>query len=94
MSGFALVNLSFVFCIGYLIKLFVKKTPSSFEHITYFTAWFAATIINILQFYNVISQKIFAIILAFGVIILTITVLFTLKKITSFFYVNLSNKKK
>lgn len=49
----SLVNLCFVLLMGYLIQRYLKRRPSYFEQVVYFTAFFLATLINILQILGV-----------------------------------------
>ncbi len=70
----ALVNLSFVFVFAYLKYLIVKSYPSNVEKFVYFSAWLFSTTINVLQFFNVILQKISSLIIGCSSVLLIISI--------------------
>lgn len=50
----SLVNLCFVFLVGYIIKSRKKRLPDSLDQNFYFCAWMLATILNIFQFSEIL----------------------------------------
>ena len=48
-SDSSLVNLCLVLLFGYLISRYLKRPVSFFDKVTYFTAWFLATCLDVLQ---------------------------------------------
>jgi purine-cytosine permease-like protein len=51
-----LVNLSLVLILSFIIRKFEHKPPDLFEKSIYFAAWFVASLVNILQFVDVIPN--------------------------------------
>jgi purine-cytosine permease-like protein len=75
LTDYSLINLTFVLIIGYLWYLIVKRSPNSQEKFSYFIAWIIATIINILQLFNIMLKDISPLIIGVISIVLTILVL-------------------
>jgi purine-cytosine permease-like protein len=49
LADFSLVNLCFVLVVGYLVRRYMEKPPSTFLQGSYFMAWLLATVWNIVQ---------------------------------------------
>ncbi len=53
----ALVNLSFVFILGYFVHLLTKRHLDRADRTAYFLAWLVPTIVNICQYSNIFLSK-------------------------------------
>jgi purine-cytosine permease-like protein len=78
LTDYASVNLSFVLVLGYLWKIITKSKICNLEKIIYFYTWALATIINILQIFNLILQNTSALLVGFLIVFFSLIILLPL----------------
>jgi len=71
-SDSSLVNLCIVLVLGYIITRRQGKSPDPFQQTTYFTAWFLASIANILQLTNFLFPDISTLLIGTAIIFFVI----------------------
>lgn len=76
----ALVNLSVVLIISYVIKRFEHHNPDKIEKNFYFIAWALATILNILQFSHVFLENLSTLLISSITIFIILSIMALMKK--------------
>lgn len=71
-SDGSMVNLCIVLILGFMISRQHGRLPNFFEQTTYFTAWGLATVINILQFSDVVLFEYSSLLASFIVIVMIV----------------------
>lgn len=80
----SLVNLCLVLLLGYIIRIFQKKIVGLFEKITYFSAWFLASCLDVFQLVSPQKAPPDSLLSNFLVIVFVILVFFSGKKLMQF----------
>jgi len=77
----SLINLSFVFVIGYLLSKILKIPLGTYERTVYFLAWLIPTLLNILQYSGVLLSTIPVLVLGLGVLFFIIIFFLSVRKL-------------